>query len=228
MSSVVIHQPEYFPWPNLFFKMIKCNKFVFLDSVQYARRSFQNRNILGKDRKIFYITVPIQYAHRDTLIRDIKIDNSKKWIEEHLKNFHYCYKKTKFYKIVIDVIETEYHKYYQYLNELNQGLIKAIAKKMEIKCDFFSSTQLGVIGKKSELILNLCEKTNAKKYITGTGSKFYLDEEKFEKNKIKIYYLELKNFFYLQENSKKKFIKDLSILDYLFNLGFEKFRSTYS
>ena len=120
MSSIVIHQPEYFPWPNLFFKMVKCNKFIFLDSVQYARRSFQNRNILGKDGKIFYITVPIQYARRDTLIRDIKIDNSKKWIEEHLKNFHYCYKKTKFYKIVIDLIDAEYHKYYQYLNELNQ------------------------------------------------------------------------------------------------------------
>ena len=224
MSSVAIHQPEYFPWINLFLKMFECNKFIFLDSVQYSRRSFQNRNMLAKDGNVFYITVPIKYAHRDTLIRDIKIDNSKRWIDDHLKNFHHCYKKTKFFKSVLDVIENEYYKYYQYLNELNQGLIKTLVKKMEMKCDFFSSTELGAVGKKSELILNLCEKTNAQKYITGSGSKSYLDEEKFEKKKIKINYLEPKHLVYFQENSKKKFIKNLSILDYLFNLGFEEFK----
>ena len=49
MSSVVIHQPEYLPWANLFFKIYKCDNFIFLDNVQYSRRSFQNRNLIGKD-----------------------------------------------------------------------------------------------------------------------------------------------------------------------------------
>ena len=78
MSNVAIHQPEYFPWLNFFFKMKNCNKFIFLDSVQYSKRSFQNRNILGKDGNSFYITVPIVRASRDTLISDIKIDNTKR------------------------------------------------------------------------------------------------------------------------------------------------------
>ena len=224
MSNVVIHQPEYFPWLNFFFKMKNCNKFIFLDSVQYSKRSFQNRNILGKDGNSFYITVPIVRASRDTLISDIKIDNTKKWIDEHTKKFHYCYKKAKFFKPVITLIENEYNKCYQYLNELNQGLIKSFAKKMEIECDFFSSTELSVTGKKSKLILDLCAKIKTIKYITGFGSKSYLDEEKFKEKKIEICYLRLNNFFYFQENSKKKFIKDLSIVDYLFNLGFDEFK----
>jgi len=224
MSNVVIHQPEYFPWVNLFLRMVNCDKFIFLDSVQYLRRSFQNRNIIGKDGSIFYITVPIKYAPRDTLIRDIEIDNSKKWIDDHMKKFHYCYKKAKFFKDVIFLIESEYHKYYQYLNDLNQGLIKALAKKMEIRCNFFSSTDLNPKGKKSELMLYLCEKTNALKYITGLGSKLYLDEDRFKKKKIKIHYLEPKSIVYFQANSKKNFIKDLSILDYLFNVGFDNFK----
>ena len=86
MSNVVIHQPEYFPWINLFFKMIKCDKFIFLDNVQYIRRSFQNRNFIAKDGNSFYITVPIKYAPQSSLIKDIKIDNSKKWIEEQTKS----------------------------------------------------------------------------------------------------------------------------------------------
>ena len=58
-----------------------------------------------------------------------------------------------------------YYNYYQNLNELNQGLTKAIARKMEIKCNFFTSTELKGKGKKSELILYLCEKANALKII---------------------------------------------------------------
>ena len=48
MYSIVIHQPEYLPWMNLFLKISKCEKFIFLDNVQYSRRSFQNRNIISK------------------------------------------------------------------------------------------------------------------------------------------------------------------------------------
>ena len=204
--------------------MIKCDKFIFLDNVQYIRRSFQNRNFIAKDGNSFYITVPIKYAPQSSLIKDIKIDNSKKWIEEHLKKFHYCYGKSKFFSEVISLVESEYYNYYQNLNELNQCLTKAIAKKMEIKCNFFTSTELKGKGKKSELILYLCEKTNALKYITGIGSKKYLNEEKFKKKKIKIQYLKPKYIEYLQVNSKKKFVKDLSILDYLFNLGFDELK----
>ena len=224
MSSVVIHQPEYFPWINLFFKMMKSDKFIFLDNVQYSRRSFQNRNILGKDGNFFYITVPIKYSSRDTLIKDIKIDNSKKWKEDHIKNLHHCYKKTKFFKIVMDLIEAEFFKNHEYLNDLNQALIRTIAIKMGIKCEFVSSYRLNVKGKKSDLILNLCKKINAEEYITGTGSKGYLEEEKFKQNKIQVNYIKLNDVRYFQENSKKKFIKDLSILDYLFNVGFEDFK----
>ena len=224
MSSIVIHQPEYFPWINLFFKMLKCDKFIFLDNVQYLRRGFQNRNIIGNNGRSFYITVPTKYAPRETLIREIEIDNSKKWIEEHVRNLHNCYKKTKFFKSIILLLENEYAKSYKYLNDLNQGLIKMLAKNMEIKCKFFSSSDLNADGKKSELIFNICEKAGALKYITGTDSANYLDEEKFKKNRIEIMYLKKKEMIYPQKNSEKKFIKDLSVLDFLFNLGFEGFK----
>ena len=37
-------------------------------------------------------------------------------------------------------------------------------------------------------------------------------------------YLKKKEMIYPQKNSEKKFIKDLSVLDFLFNLGFEGFK----
>ena len=73
MYNIVIHQPEYLPWINLFLKLSKCQKFVFLDNVQYTRRSFQNRNIISKNGKLYYLTVPLHYSPRESLIKDMKI-----------------------------------------------------------------------------------------------------------------------------------------------------------
>ena len=84
MYSIVIHQPEYLPWMNLFLKISKCEKFIFLDNVQYSRRSFQNRNIISKNEKLYYLTVPLKYSERNTLIKDIQIDYSQNWIEDHI------------------------------------------------------------------------------------------------------------------------------------------------
>ena len=75
---------------------------------------------------------------------------------------------------------------------------------------------------KSDLILNICKHLKASEYITGMGSKNYLEEEKFLKEKIKILYQKPKDNEYHQLNSKK-FIQNLSIIDFLFNMGFKKF-----
>ena len=41
MSSVVIHQPEYFPWINLFFKMMKSDKFIFWTMYNILEEAFR-------------------------------------------------------------------------------------------------------------------------------------------------------------------------------------------
>ena len=220
MSKVVIHQPEYLPWINLFIKMSLCEKFVFLDNVQYARRSFQNRNIINANNQLSYITVPIEYSDRDTLINEIKIDLNKKWKEDHLNKFRNSYKETKHYKKVINLVEEIFSNNYSYLSELNQDLTKLIAKRLDINCNFYLSSKINAEGKKSAIILDICKKFNTSNYITGVGSKSYLEENDFKKNNIKISYIEPTNITYHQTNTKK-FISNLSIIDYLFNVGFK-------
>ena len=222
MYSIVIHQPEYLPWMNLFLKISKCEKFIFLDNVQYSRRSFQNRNIISKNEKLYYLTVPLKYSERNTLIKDIQIDYSQNWIEDHISKIKNCYSNTTYYDEVSNLIYEEYKKKYRYLNDLNKSLIKKFSKKMNLKCEFISANSLDVFGKKSDLILNICKHLKASEYITGMGSKNYLEEEKFLKEKIKILYQKPKDNEYHQLNSKK-FIQNLSIIDFLFNMGFKKF-----
>ena len=43
MNTLSICQPHFIPWIGYFFMIKKSNKFIFLDDVQYNRRSWQNR-----------------------------------------------------------------------------------------------------------------------------------------------------------------------------------------
>ena len=41
---VSIHQPAYLPWLGYFDKIRRADRFVYLDTVQFQKQSFQNRN----------------------------------------------------------------------------------------------------------------------------------------------------------------------------------------
>lgn len=228
MSKILIHQPEYLPWINLFIKMNYAEKFIFLDNVQYSRRSFQNRNLLPstKNNKKNYITVPIQKAPFNESINRIKIDYSEKWIDNHLEKMRENYRKSEFFDEVFKLIINQLNINVKYLCDLNENLLKLISKESKINCEFVKASQLKVKGNKSDLILNICKKLEAKTYITGTGSINYLDQKIFEKNNIRIKILKpvVQNFQFESQNINPNY----SIIDFLFKCGFKNLKKYLS
>ena len=222
MTRLLIHQPEFFPWINLFLRIGNCDIFIFLDSVQYSRRSFQNRNKIKTKDGEKWLTVPIKKSSRETLIKNIEISYENNWQLSHLNLIHNSYKNAENFRIVMPFIEKLYSKKHKNLNDLNQSIIQAVSLKIGYKKFFKSSSSYKIKSKKSDLILDICKINNCKTYITGIGSKNYLDENKFIKNNIKIKYYSPKKIVYKQQNKNLNFVPDLSIMDYLFNVGFKK------
>ena len=71
MTVAAIMQPTYLPWAGYLAMIEKVDIFVFLDSVQFARRSWQQRNRIKSANGELMLTVPV---HRKGL-RDQKIQN---------------------------------------------------------------------------------------------------------------------------------------------------------
>jgi len=222
MTSLMIHQPEFMPWTNLFTKMACCDKYVFLDSVQYLRRSYQNRNRLKYQKGQYWLTVPLQKANRDTLIKDILIDNSQDWQQSHKSFLTMAYKEAPFFEKGMEIIENIYENKWDNLCDLNCYLTEIIAHYIRLNNSFIRSSELSVSGTKSDRILNICLELKADRYICGTGSKSYLEEEKFNKHGIKIVFLKPMSVNHIQSYPQLGFIEGLSIIDYLFNVGVEK------
>lgn len=219
----MIHQPEFMPWTNLFTKMSICDHYVFLDNVQYARRSYQNRNKFKFNGGSKWITVPVKKASREELICNIEIDNSDDWKKTHKSFFELAYGNTPHFNSVFQIIDNIYQNEWSKLSDLNCFSTQQIAKYLKFKNTFSRATSIGKLTEKSQNILNICKKMEADNYICGFGSKSYLDEVSFKNNGIKITFLEPMQINHRQQFEQLGFIDGLSIFDYLFNVGREEF-----
>jgi hypothetical protein len=221
MSSVMIHQPEYLPWTGLFTKMAACDIYVHLDSVQYLRRSYQNRNMIKNQHGAQWLTVPLQKAKRIEVIERICIDNSQDWQNIHLSTLRSSYKKAPHFNELMFLLEPIYQQHWELLSDLNITIINMISEKLGFHIDFKRASELNVDGERSERILDICLKCNTSRYISGFGAKAYIDEEEFSKKGIEIVYIPPMDFTYEQIFSERGFIPGLSIIDFLFNCGFK-------
>jgi len=223
MPSLMIHQPEFMPWTNLFTKMSFCDHFVFLDNVQYVRRSYQNRNKFKYSGGSKWVTVPIKKTSRDELICNIEIDNSSDWKQKHKLFFETAYGKTSHYDSIIEILGAIYSNDWTNLSDLNCFCTQEIAKHLKLNNSFTRASNIGSAIEKSQNILNICKKMGVDNYICGYGSKNYLDEFSFDENGIKITYLKPMQVDHKQQYSQLGFIDGLSIIDYLFNSGIDEF-----
>ena len=113
--------------------MVFSDVFVFLDTVQYVRRSFQNRNKIKTRQGEKWLTVPLKYAFRQQLISKIEIDNSCDWKRQHLFLLKDSYRTSHYYKEVLSLLEPVYLQEWDSLSELNCALIMKIYQALGLK-----------------------------------------------------------------------------------------------
>ena len=214
-------QPTFLPWVGYFNLIIHSDLFVFLDDVQFERRSFQSRNkiIINKSEKL--ISVPVNSKNKfSQLLSEVKINYDRDWVKDHLKSIYYNYCKHKFFEEVYSILEKDFNYKDDKLVKLNCRLIKSICKYLEIETKFDSSLKYEVKEKKSKKILGLLKSIGAKHYLTPERTKDYLGEDgKILKDEnIEVTFLNYECKKYKQKNSMN-FISHLSIIDMLFNHG---------
>ena len=213
-------QPIFLPWVG-YFKMIKeSDLFIFLDDVQFEKKSYQKRNkiLLNKNEKM--ITVPVLTKNKFTQnINEVFIDNQRDWKMELIETLRHNYSKHQYYDENISYIKKMFNKNFEKLADLDIELIKSITKYLSIDTKFELSSNFKINERKEKKLIKILKKVGASEYLTPMRSKDYLGEgEIFRKNNIKINYFIYTCKKYEQKNSDK-FISHLSIIDLLFNKG---------
>lgn len=218
--KIGIMQPTFVPWAGYFGLIKFVDKFVFLDDVQFAGRSWQQRNKIYNNNATTWLTIPVVKKNlQNQKIFDVKIDLSSNFKKKHIKKIYHNYAKAKYFKKYITFFEELYSKEFEYLSEMNIFFIKEICNLIDIRSEFFTSKSLNVDGNRSEKLINICNKFKIKKYISVEGSTNYLeaDRELFLNKKIDIIYFGYNEVEY--DTFYNNFYPKLSIIDIIFNCG---------
>jgi hypothetical protein len=223
--TVVIQQPTYLPWMGYFDLVAQADIFVFLDSVQFERRSWQSRNRLRSAAgQPFWLTVPVEKAPRETIIRDIKIVRRElDWTRKHLNSIKMSLGRAAFYETYRHIVDDWINHDVLLLSELNIALITDIARLLGFTPLFVRSSDLAVAGRKASLIMDICKLLGATRYYSAQGSSGYLSEDAFRCEGIDLEYQSWQHPEYKQAG--KGFVSHLSVIDALTNIGAEQTRA---
>lgn len=218
---VAIHQPNFFPWLGYFYKIAKCNVFVFLDDAQYSKNSFINRNKIrsGNDEK--WLTCPvITSSGLKTPINEIQYFNPAKSQVSILGLLKANYRQAPYFNKYFDLVNNTLDLEHYSMAEQNITLIKTLMNELGIKTSVVRSSELNGISETSTpRLVSICKQLKGDAYLAGIGAIKYQEDQLFEQSGVKLKNSEFQHPVYPQIG--EGFIKNLSIIDILFNIGDE-------
>jgi len=217
-----IMQPTYLPWSGYFNLISQVDRFVFLDDVQFEKQSWQTRNRILLQGQECLISVPVRKTRRNTLIREVLINNGSGWRRKHWLTLRTAYAGTPFGEEALALLEPVFNgEPPERLSEFNQAIILRIAQALSLSTTFVRASDLQCGEARSKHLIEILRKLECDEYLSPRGSAAYLEEDNFVTlSEISLLFQEFQPAPYKQFRSKD-FISHLSIIDVIANIGIE-------
>jgi len=211
---ITIHQPDFLPWLGFFHRWAISDLFIMLDDVQFARRGWHHRDKIKTAHGVKWLTVPVKAKGRySQQIREVEIDNDQDWQCKHLNIIYSNYREAPVFDMLYDQIEAIYYKKHNYLIDFNIHFLRFVASKLGITTPIDSASNYNVKSTSTQRLVDLVRSVGGTDYLTGLGSKDYLDESLFSRDNINVKWQKYQHPMYKQLHGD--FIPMLSSLDFL-------------
>ena len=218
---VAIHQPHYMPWLGYLHRMAQADLFIVLDHVQFERRNYQNRARIRVEGEAQWLTVPVVQRSQKERIDEKIVDNGqpRPWGPVHFSTLRHAYRQAPHFGACASAVRAILEARWERLADLDRAMLGFLRDAFQIGTPLVRSSELGVDGAKSDLILNLCRAAGADTLLAGFGgSRAYLDVETFARAGVRILRHEFSHPAYPQ-CGEAPFIPGLAAMDLLFNCG---------
>lgn len=213
---VSIHQPAYLPWLGYFDKIAKSDVFVYLDTVQFEKNSFINRNQIKTRQGAQWLTVPVKTkGHISSTLMTTLVDDLQPWRKKHLKSIALSYARSPNFDALYPHLEEQLLADTPLLTELCWQQLQFWLSDLGINTRVVRASELGLESRKSELVLDICKALGASTYLSGALGRQYLVEDDFCCHDIQVIYQDYKHPVYCQQGAD--FIPYLSVVDFRMN-----------
>jgi hypothetical protein len=178
--KIAISQPAYLPWLGYLDLIDQVDTFVLLDNVQFEKQSWQHRNRIKTPVGLQWLTVPVLFRGRfGQLINEVEIRDIEFW-RNHLRAIELNYRRAPFFDNYFEDLSarmTTRSSGAALIADLDIRLIEWLMDVLGIQTRLLLSSRLEQLGRRTELLANICESLDAKQYLSPLGSAAYLLQE---------------------------------------------------
>jgi len=218
--KIAISQPAYLPWAGYFDLIDQVDTFVILDSVQFEKQSWQQRNRVKTPSGLQWLTVPVLFRGHFGQRIDQVVIREPGFFRKHLRTIELNYRRAPFFEQYFpelsEILQTCSA---SLLVDLNLRLTRWLCRILGIGTELLRSSDLRENGSRSELLVNLCLRLRSDSYLSPLGSAVYLleDIEQFAHAGIEVGFQHYEHPEYRQ--LFQPFQSHASVLDLIFNEG---------
>jgi hypothetical protein len=213
---VTIHQPQFLPWLGYLDKIDRADVFVVLDTVQFKKNEWQNRNRIRTAEGWQWLTVPV--LHRfGQLVQEVAINPAAAWRESHLRALEMHYARASFRDRYLPELREIYAQPWSKLSDLNLAVIRWLLQAYGIATPLRCASELTAREEPTDRLIDLCRAVGATQYLAGPGAEGYMDQPRFEASGVELEIQEFHHPAYRQ--AYEPFEPNLSAIDLLFCQG---------
>lgn len=127
MAEEILLSTAYFP-PASYFSLIARSSEVLIERQEnYHKQTWRNRCLIMGPNGILSLVIPVlRGSFHKTAIRDLRIDNGRRWRELHLRGLTSAYAAAPFFEFYFDIISGVISKPYTWLLDLNSDALEAV------------------------------------------------------------------------------------------------------
>jgi len=194
MAGKILVSTAYLP-PVEYFSIISQADEIFIEREEnYLKQSYRNRCYILSSHGSQLLSVPVYLGSlHKTLVKDIRIDYSKRWQQVHLRAMTASYNSSPYFEFYFENIEKIISKNHNFLLDLNMELTESVLEILKVNKTIFYTTIFEPVG----------DIENDFRYkITPKGKSHFAVKEYFQ-----------------VFNNVEGFVPGLSIIDLVFNMG---------
>lgn len=223
--TVVVTQSNYIPWRGYFDMFGQADEVIILDSVQYTRRDWRNRNIIKTANGSQWLTIPVETkGNYHQPIDDVRIADAS-WAQKHIRAIELNYRKAAAFAQVSPWLFEQFAAAGQldHLSRSNMHLLSAICERLGMPrklrpcTDIIDRATLDSFSP-SERLAKLCQAVGATRYLSGPAAKSYLDATCFADAGIEVAWMDYSGYPDYPQ-CWGAFEPRVSVIDLLLNCG---------
>jgi WbqC-like protein family len=126
-------EPHYLPSLEYFCVLLPLDKIVLEQHEHYVKQSFRNRCHINTTQGRVMLVVPLTQKHGKVQLKDIRIDNSLKWQNNHWRTIQSAYARSPFFEHYRDELNKILFGNDTYLFDLDRNLLSFCLRNLGLE-----------------------------------------------------------------------------------------------